>query len=82
MKIIAVVTLLLCTSAHAHPEQRSEQQRPEPPRHRGPPPEALDACKGKAAGSAVEMKTPRGDTVKGTCRMVLVPERDGPGEER
>ncbi|MES2015300.1 MAG: hypothetical protein V4484_02295 [Pseudomonadota bacterium] len=64
--------LLLCTSASAQPDQA---------KRRGPPPEALEACKGKAAGTAVEMKTPRGELVKGVCRMVLIPLDDGPGRK-
>jgi hypothetical protein len=69
MKALTLIALLLCTSAHANPDQ---QRRP------GPPPEALEACQGKAAGTAVEMKTPRGDTIKGVCRMVMIPDRDRP----
>ena len=34
----------------------------------GPPPEALKACEGKSAGDAVQIQTPRGDTITGTCR--------------
>jgi hypothetical protein len=41
--------------------------------HRGPPQEALDACKGKKDGDQAQVRTPRGDTVSGTCRLVLVP---------
>ncbi|MES2130091.1 MAG: hypothetical protein V4463_22700 [Pseudomonadota bacterium] len=45
-----------------------------PPReHRGPPQEAFDACKGKKDGDAVQARMPRGDTVAGTCRLVMVP---------
>lgn len=70
MKALTAITLLLCSSAYANSDQ---QKRP------GPPPEALEVCKGKPAGTPVVMKTPRGDTVKGVCRMVMIPERDGPG---
>jgi len=41
--------------------------------HHGPPQEALDACKGKRDGDAAQLRTPRGDTVSGVCRLVLVP---------
>jgi hypothetical protein len=34
----------------------------------GPPPEALKACEGKSAGDAVQIQTPHGDTITGTCR--------------
>jgi hypothetical protein len=77
MKALTAIALLLCSSAFANPDRRSDQQK-----RPGPPPEALEVCKGKAAGSPVTMKTPRGDTVKGVCRMVMIPERDGPGGER
>lgn len=40
----------------------------------GPPQEFIDVCKGKAAGTVVQVKTPRGDTMKATCKMVAVPE--------
>jgi len=41
--------------------------------HHGPPQEALDACKGKKDGDTAQLRTPRGDTVSGVCRLVLVP---------
>lgn len=69
MKALALIALLLGAGAYANPDQ---QRRP------GPPPEALEACKGKAAGTVVEMKTPRGDTVKGVCRLVMIPDQDRP----
>lgn len=68
---VIVFLLLAASSAFAQPERRGE-----PPKRQGPPPEAFDICKGKAQGALVEMKTPRGDTVRGTCRMVMIPERD------
>ena len=36
----------------------------------GPPPEAFAACKEKSEGDAVTITTPRGDTIKATCRKV------------
>jgi len=36
----------------------------------GPPPEAIEACKGKTEGDAVEFTTPRGDKVTATCKLV------------
>ncbi|MFM8331234.1 MAG: hypothetical protein ACKN9T_06055 [Candidatus Methylumidiphilus sp.] len=48
---------------------------------RGPPPEAYQACVGKAAGSTAQMQGPRGETIQGTCemeaaaRLVLRPAR-------
>jgi hypothetical protein len=45
----------------------------------GPPPEAIEACKGKTEGDAVEFTTPRGEKIKATCelmggQMAAVPE--------
>ncbi len=45
---------------------------------RGPPAELLDACKGKKEGDSATAKTPRGDTMTGRCRLILIPERDAP----
>lgn len=36
----------------------------------GSPPEAIEACNGKEAGTAVEFKTPQGDTVTGICKQI------------
>jgi hypothetical protein len=46
---------------------------------REPPQAAFDACKGKSEGTAVEIATPNGDTIKAICkkfkdRLVAVPE--------
>lgn len=51
----------------------------------GPPPEAYKACEGKAVGSTAQFVDPRGETLKGTCgeengRLVLRPDRGGPGD--
>ena len=40
---------------------------------RGPPQEFFDACKGKAEGANVSARGPRGEEMRGTCRMVMVP---------
>lgn len=42
---------------------------------RGPPSEALDACKGKASGDACSFESPRHGTVSGTC---FAPKEDLP----
>lgn len=69
MKTIISIALLLASAfVLAAPEHKE--------RRRGPPPEAIEVCKDKPAGTKVEMKTPRGDTVRGTCRMVMIPDRD------
>jgi hypothetical protein len=72
---IAIITLVMSSAAAlAQPNQRPEDGGAE--QRRGPPPEALAICKGKPAGSTVEMTSPRGDVVKGTCRMVMIPDSD------
>lgn len=51
---------------------------PPPPRHGGPgemSQEMLNQCKGKEAGSVIEVKMPDGRSMKGTCQMMFVPER-------
>ncbi len=54
----------------------------------GPPPGAIEACKGKTEGDAVEFTTPRGDKVRATCRLMAVPEdfvrsgNDGTGKRK
>lgn len=77
MKKIAVVVLgLLLVAGAAHAQGRGK---------RTPPPEAYEACEGKAAGDAASFTSPRGDEVTGICqeregRLVLHP--DGPPPER
>ena len=44
-----------------------------PGERRGPPQEFFDACKGKAEGASVSARGPRGEEMRGTCRMVMVP---------
>jgi hypothetical protein len=77
-----LLAALLCMSALAFAQQPQQQQRPQPPREQGgggggggPPPEALEACKGKKDGDTVQIKTPHGDKINATCRMVAVPAR-------
>ena len=46
--------------------------------HRGPPPEAYQACVGKTAGGIAQFVSPKGETIQGTCeaegeRLVLRP---------
>jgi hypothetical protein len=36
----------------------------------GPPPEAIKACLDKDEGTVVEVTTPRGDTLKATCKQM------------
>jgi hypothetical protein len=54
------------------------------PGSKGSPQETIDACKEKSEGAAVEMTTPRGDTIRATCKLingqlVAVPEGGPPG---
>ena len=70
----ATIIALLCLSSTAFAQPPHEERR-------GPPQEAFDACKGKKEGAAAEAASPRGDMIKGTCRMVLVPANP-PGGER
>ena len=49
------------------------------PGHHGPPPEAIEACRGHKEGDKVTIKTPRGDEVTGICKkipehLIAVPE--------
>ena len=49
-----------------------------------PPQEAINVCKEKSEGEAVEITTARGDTIKAFCRqingqLVAVPEGGVPG---
>ncbi|MFA4918795.1 MAG: hypothetical protein WC581_06030 [Thermodesulfovibrionales bacterium] len=36
----------------------------------GPPPEAIEACKDKSEGAAVEFTGPRGEKIKATCKQI------------
>ena len=75
MQRASIIALLFCTGAAiAQPTPPASQGE----RH-GPPQEAFDACKGKKDGDAVEVKSPRGDMAKGTCRLVMIPARP-PGD--
>ncbi len=85
-KIAALLALFMCVSwvALAQQDQR---------RHRRPPREAMEACRGKTAGAACSFVGPRvGKKLTGTCftpkadkplacRPANMPRR-GPGRER
>lgn len=54
---------------------------------KGPPQEAIDACKDMSEGDTVQFMTPRGDTVSGICRdvrggLIAVPEGRFRGRHR
>jgi hypothetical protein len=42
----------------------------EPDGRREPPQEAFEACREKSEGDVVEVTTPRGETIKATCRQI------------
>jgi hypothetical protein len=59
---------------------------PDSGRHMGPPPEAIEACKDKSEGAAVEFTGPRGEKIKATCKqiddqLVAVPEEGFRGQK-
>jgi hypothetical protein len=68
-----ILYALLFAAANASAQPQGGQHPPEGGERRGPPQEFFDACKGKADGASVSAKGPRGEEVRGTCRMVMVP---------
>jgi hypothetical protein len=65
MKIIsALLFSLFALSTFAQPKQGNGPQGGE---HRGPPPEALAACKTAKADAACSFKGRQSEIVKGTC---------------
>ena len=72
-RIATIALLFAAANASAQQPPNPPSQANQPQEHRGPPQEAFDACKGKKEGDAAQMKTPRGVSMAGTCRMVLVP---------
>ena len=75
LKRASLIALFLCAGTALAQDETPPRARP------GPPQEAMDACKGKKDGDTAELKSRRGDTVKGTCRLVLVPAKPPGGEE-
>lgn len=53
----------------------STDRPPRPPGGMGPPPEALAACQGKAAGSAVLITLADGKVITDTCQIMFRPDR-------
>ncbi|SEH04467.1 hypothetical protein [Candidatus Venteria ishoeyi] len=79
-----VKTTTLLTSLTLVLASQSALVYAEPQGRRGPPPEAYTACENKNAGDTSQFKSPRGDTVSGTCEdqngtLVLRPDRGGRG---
>ncbi len=57
----------------ALPAAYAQDGKPAGREHRGPPPEAVEACSGKAEGDACSFTGRRDDSIEGTC---LYPPRD------
>ena len=75
---ILLLALLLASSPFIQAAEGGDN--PPPPPHgdrKGPPPPHFDPslCKDKAPGATVEVKSPDGKTIKGTCQLVFLPER-------
>ena len=75
----SLMLALLAGAALSAAAQNANQPPPPPDGRRGPPQEAIDACKGKAEGAKVTFKGRRGEDVKGVCKkmregVVAVPE--------
>jgi hypothetical protein len=47
----------------------------------GPPAEFITACKGLAAGAKTQVKSPRGETMSGTCQLMFVPDHKEGGPQ-
>lgn len=63
---LAFVSSLVWAQPSGAPPAKSGQQQQQPPQHRGPPQEALDACKALKSGQECSFTSPRG-AVKGSC---------------
>lgn len=59
-KILVIASLFIGISSFAM--QDNDRQE------RVPPQEAISICEGKDTGSTCSVKTPRGDTLEGTCK--------------
>ncbi|NVD69082.1 hypothetical protein HUX88_00720 [Duganella sp. BJB1802] len=75
----SLLLAMLAGAAAGASAQNANQPPPPPDGKRGPPQEAIDACKGKAEGVKVTFKGRRGEDVKGVCKkmregVVAVPE--------
>ncbi|MDK2124755.1 hypothetical protein [Parachitinimonas caeni] len=70
LRLLALTLASSFTIATAGTPQgpREGCDRPPPP----PPREALDACRGKAAGAVVQIATPRGEKISAKCQLVAV----------
>jgi hypothetical protein len=79
IKVIAAVAAIFALFAVSCEASNGPWERGE---RRGPPPEAVEACKGKSEGTAVEFTNRGGEKMKGTCRQMggqLAAMPDNPG---
>lgn len=69
--LVLTFTILSTATVYAFGDKKGRPQ--------GPPPEAIEACEGKAVGDAVEFTGRRGETLEATCQeidgqLVAVPD--------
>lgn len=64
--VICLLVLIGATSAIAELSDETQGRRGS----MGPPPQAYEACKDKNEGDSVEIVTPRGETIKATCKQI------------
>lgn len=69
-KLVMRITVFFFLAAGSLSAFAAEDKGPPGGPPQGPPPEAIAACKGKNEGTAVQFTTPRGDTLKGICKMI------------
>lgn len=62
LAVLAATALFVAAATAQAAPPRSDDDRPPPP-----PPESLQACASLGTGAGCEFKTPRGNTMKGTC---------------
>ena len=70
MLVAVVITSFIAVPAFAESEGyegREDSQGRGPRGHRGPPPEAIEACSGKASGDVCSFTGRRGEDLEGTC---------------
>ena len=71
LKTIKTVLLALLLTATPLLQAADGGNPPPPPPHHFDP--AL--CKDKAPGTVLEVKSPEGKTIKGSCQLVFLPDR-------
>ena len=85
--VIRIIPILFLLAGGISAMQAEEMNSPpKPQRGMKPPPEAIEACKGKSEGTTVQFTTSRGDTLKGVCKqfegvLAAMPERGAPSSE-